>query len=132
MPLLFYGRLEHGQPRELYSKDLRPIESSVFDNYRVKHLAPYHQRSDLANLWWFEDRNHTAVSWNECRIDITKHRGILANETTKFKEQTIFIPQLIGWMEALEIMRSEFPDHLVPGAIVFRFNNQDGAYRYHD
>lgn len=132
MPLLFYGRLEHGEPRQLYSKDLRPIKSAVFDNYKVKHLAPYHQSSDLANLWWFEDRNHTAVSWNECRIDITLHRGIVANETTKFKEQTVFIPQLIGHMEALEIMRTEFPDHLIPGAIVFRFNNQDGAYRYHD
>lgn len=132
MPLIFYGRLEHGEPRQLYSKDLRPIESSVFDNYKVKHLAPYRPLPDLANLWWFEDRNHTAVSWNECRIDITQHRGILANETTRLKEQTIFIPQLIGQMEALEIMRTEFPDHLVPGAIVFRFNNQDGAYRYHD
>jgi hypothetical protein len=84
MPLLFYGRLNDGK-RRLYSPDLRPIESSVFDNYMVKHLAPYHQRSDLANLWWFEDRNHTAVSWNECRIDITQHRGIIANETRDFK-----------------------------------------------
>jgi hypothetical protein len=72
------------------------------------------------------------VSWNECRIDIRLHRGVVANETIKFKEQTVFIPQLIGHMEALEIMRTEFPDYLVPGAIVFRFNNQDGAYRYHD
>jgi hypothetical protein len=74
MPLLFYGRLNDGK-RRLYSPDLRPIESSVFDNYMVKHLAH---------------------------------------------------------MEALEIMRTSFPDYLVPGAIVFRFNNQDGAYRYHD
>lgn len=132
MPLLFYGRLEHGDARALYSKDLKPIESSVFDSYKVKHLSPYHPRSDLANLWWFEDRKHTAVSWNECRIDIRQHRGITANETTKFKEQTIFMPGLIEHAEALEIIRTEFPDYLVPGAIVFRFNNQDGAYLYHD
>lgn len=132
MPLLFYGRLIDGEKHGLYSKDLRPLEGSVFDNYKVNHLAPYHQRSDLANLWWFEDRNHTAVSWNECRKDITQPRGILSNETQNFKEQTIFIPQLIGHMEALEIMRTEFPDYLVPGAIVFRFNNQDVVYRYHD
>lgn len=131
MPLIFYGRLGDGK-RRLYSKDLAPIETSVFDSYKVKHLSPYQQHSDLANLWWFEDRNHTAVSWNECRIDITQHRGIIANETRDFKEQTIFIPQLIDHMQALEIMRTEFPDYLVPGAIVFRFNNQDGAYLYHD
>lgn len=131
MPLLFYGWLNDGK-RRLYSKDLAPIETSVFDSYKVKHLSPYQRQSDLANLWWFEDRNHTAVSWSECRIDITQPRGILSNETQDFKEQTIFIPQLIGHMEALEIMRTEFPDYLMPGALVFRFNNQDGAYRYHD
>lgn len=132
MPLLFYGRLQHGDKRRLYSADLRLIESSVFDNYKIKHLAPYHDRPDLANLWYLVDRNHTAVSWNECRLDITQHRGILANETQDLMEQTIFIPQLIGHRETLEIIRSEFPDYLVPGAIVFRFNNQDGAYTYDD
>jgi hypothetical protein len=44
MPLLFYGRLNDGK-RRLYSPDLRPIESSVFDNYMVKHLAPYEVRA---------------------------------------------------------------------------------------
>lgn len=132
MPLLFYGRLEHGGKRRLYSKDLAPIESSVFDSYKVKHLAPHHRRSDLANLWHFVDRKHTAVSWNECRMDIRLHRGILANETRDYKEQTIFIPGFLTWMETLEVMRTEFPDYLVPGAIVFRFNNQDGAYLYDD
>jgi hypothetical protein len=132
MPLLFYGRLHHDEKRRLYSKDLAPIETSVFDNYKVKSLAPYHKRSDLANLWHFVDRNHTAVSWNECRLDITQHRGIIANETTDFMEQTIFMPQLVDQMQALEIIRTEFPDYLVPGAIVFRFNNQDGAYLYDD
>lgn len=132
MPLLFYGRLEHGGKRRLYSKDLAPIESSVFDNYKVKHLAPYPERTDLANLWHMVDRNHTAVSWGECRLDLTQHRGIIANETRDLIEQTIFIPKFVEWMEALEIMRTEFPDYLVPGAIVFRFNNQDGAYLYHD
>lgn len=131
MPLLFYGRLNDGK-RRLYSKDLKPLESSVFDGFKVKHLSPYQNQPDLANLWWFQDRNHTAVSWNECRIDITKHRGIFANETQDLKEQTIFIPQLIDQIQAIEIMRSEFPEYLVPGAIVFRFNNQDGAYVYHD
>lgn len=132
MPLLFYGRIE-SKKRQLYSPDLRPLESSVFDNYKIKHLAPYHPLPALANLWWLEDRKHTAISWNESRIDITLHMGIVANEDREhLKEQTIFIPGLIGWMEALEVARSEFPDHLVPGAICFRFNNQDGAYRYHD
>lgn len=132
MPLLFYGRLEHGEPRRLYSPDLRPLESSVFDNYKVRGLAAYPLQPDLANLWHFVGRKHTAISWAECRIDIRQHRGILMNETLRLKEQTIFIPQLMGWMEALEVARSEFPDYLVPGAITFRFNNQDGAYLYHD
>lgn len=132
MPLLFYGRLHHEEKRRLYSKDLVPIETSIFDNYKVKSLAPYHKRSDLANLWHFTDRNHTAVAWNECRLDIRQHRGIIANETLDFMEQTIFMPQLVDHMQALEIIRTEFPDYLVPGAIVFRFNNQDGAYLYDD
>lgn len=132
MPLLFYGRLEHADKRVLYSKELRPIESSVFDNYKVRGLAPYPARPDLANLWHFVDRNHTAVSWWECRIDIHQDRGDTLNETLRPKEQTIFIPQLIDQMDALEIIRTEFPDYLVPGAVVFRFNNQDGAYLYHD
>jgi hypothetical protein len=132
MPLLFYGRIEHFNDRRLYSKDLRPIESQVFDSFKINALAPYHRQADLANLWWFVGRNHTAVSWNECRIDITKPRGILENELQTLKEQTIFIPGFIDHIEALQIIRTEFPDYLVPGAIVFRFNNQEEAYRYRD
>lgn len=130
MPLLFYGSLEG--KRALYSKELKPIETSVFDIYEVKHLSPYRLAADVGNLWWFPDRNHTAISWNECRIDLTQPRGITANETKEFREQTIFIPGLLGHLEAIEIMRTQFPDYLVPGAIVFRFHNEGAPYLYHD
>jgi hypothetical protein len=133
MPLLFYGRLHDGK-RKLYSKDLREIETSVFDNFKVRHLAPYGERvRELANLWWFEDRKHTAVSWNESRMDLNLPHGVPANESIfNLREQTVFMPGLIRHIEALEIIRVTFPKWLVPSPLVLRFNNQDEVYTYHD
>jgi hypothetical protein len=133
MPLLFYGRLNDGK-RRLYVKELRPVETSVFDNFKVKHLSPYGENTrELANLWWFDDRKHTAISWNESRLDLHQPLGIKANEDPEnLKEQTIFIPGLIAHLIALEIIRTEFPRWLVPSPTAFRFNNQDEIYHYHD
>lgn len=132
MPLLFYGRLD-GRKRRLYSKDLRQIETSVYDNWKIKHLSPEREGDDMryiANFWWFMESKHTAVSWNEGRIDITQPVGIRDNEAEEVYEQTVFIPQLVSRLEALAILRSEFPDYLTPSAIVFRFNNQLEVYVY--
>lgn len=132
MPLLFYGRLTDGK-RRLYSKDLRLIETSVFDGFKVRHLAPHFRLPDLANLWWFVDRKHTAVSWGEIRIDLMQPRGIIANEDLEsIKEQTVFIPGFVSHIDALEIIRTSFPRWLIPSPLTLRFNNQDEAFEYHD
>ncbi len=129
MPLLFYGRLSDGK-RRLYSKDLRPIETSAFDRWKIKRLSPYREDPDLANFWWFEGGKHCAISWMESRSDITLPHGILSNEHPRLREQTIFIPSLLSHSDALQLARTEFPLHLVPSPLVFRFNNEREVYLY--
>jgi hypothetical protein len=132
MPLLFYGRLNDGE-RRLYSKDLRPIESSAFDSWKIKHLSPYREglsMRELALFWWFEARKHCAISWRESRIDITLPHGIRDNEREKTREQTIFIPSLLSQRDALEVIRTEFPRFLVPSPLIFRFFNEREVYLY--
>jgi hypothetical protein len=132
MPLLFYGRLADGK-RRLYSRELRPIETSAFDRWKIKHLSPYREgqdMSELANFWWFEAGKHCAVSWRESRIDITQPHGIRSNQDDRTREQTIFIPSLLSQLDALEVIRTEFPRYLVPSPLVFRFNNEREVYLY--
>ena len=129
MPLLFYGRLEDGK-RRLYGKNLRPIETSTFDSWKIKHLAPFPDLPYLANFWWFEERKHSAVSWNERRQDVSLPIGIRVNERDRSREQTVFLPGLLSHMDAVEIIRTEFPRYLLPSPIVFRFNNQSRVFLY--
>jgi len=132
MPLLFYGRLEDGK-RRLYGKNLRPIETAAFDRWKVKSLSPYrpgHDVRDLANFWWFEDSKHCAISWRESRVDITLPHGIRSNESSRLREQTVFIPALLSHRDALEVLRTEFPRYLIPSPLVLRFNNEHEAYLY--
>lgn len=128
MPLLFFGRIKPGR-RQIFAPGLRPVETTVFDKWRIRHLAPSSEVVGLANYWWFEDRKHTAISWTDNRVDIEEPCGIKDNEGNSY-EQTIFIPGLISSMIALEIARTEFPKWLVPSPILFRFNNPDKAYLY--
>jgi hypothetical protein len=113
MPLLFYGKLP-GSKRRLYAPSLRPIESSVFNSFKVKHLAPLSRKKFVANYWWFEERKHTALSW------------FLHEEA---HEHTVFIPGLHGQFEALAIARREF-GVLIPSPTVFRVNNEHRPYLY--
>lgn len=130
MPLLLYGRLGEG-PRKLYASSLREIEVSTFDKWKIKHLSPHGEGMRyVANFWWFEASKHCAVSWNEGRTDIDQPVGIVANESEKLREQSIFIPALLSPMDALSVIRTEFPRELVPSPLVFRFNNQDEVYLY--
>lgn len=129
MPLLFYGRLERGK-RRLFTADLGRIETSVFDKWRIKHLAPHSGLVGIANFWHFPARKHTAISWHDNRRDIRQAVGIKSNEVPEPYEQTIFIPGLTSSMVALEIARTEFPRWLVPSPIIFKFNNPDEALLY--
>lgn len=129
MPLLFYGRLGSGK-RKLYNREMRLIETSAFDSWKIKHLAPRPKVPDLANFWWFTQSNHTAIAWNEGRMDITLPHGIVDNEPGRLREQTIFIPGLLSRIDAVEIMRTEFPSYLAPSPLVFRFNNDLETYLY--
>lgn len=129
MPLLFYGRLERGK-RKLYSSDLRPIETNLFDNWKVKYLAPHPRTPDLANFWWFKTSKHSAISWHDSRDDIKLPHGIASNHSGRLIEQTIFIPALLSQLDALEIIRTSFPRYLVPSPLMFRFNNENEVYQY--
>lgn len=118
MPLLFYGTVGDRKKPVLYGANLRPLESTVFDHFRIDNLAPYRSLEHpsahaIANHWWFVERKHTAISWHH-------PRGT---------EQTLFMPGLVSWMIALELARTEFPE-LIPSPIIFRFNNYEGAYLY--
>jgi hypothetical protein len=126
MPLLFYGRLD--KKRRLYSGPyLGRIETSIFDRWKIGHLAPHSEAVGVANYWWFKKAKHTAISWTDNRRNLQLPVGLKANEIEPY-EQTIFIPGLVSSHVALEIARTEFPDWLVPSPIIFKFNNPDLAF----
>lgn len=114
MPLLFHGRLPESRPRLLYRADLRPIESSVFDNFKVEDLAPYRMHWTIANFWHFPKKKHCAIAWH--------------HEDMK-TEQVIWMPGLLSRIDALSLAREEFRP-IVPSSIVFRFNNENEVYAY--
>lgn len=105
MPLLYYRT--HGG---LYTPK-GPVQSTVFDAFKIKSLAPAHGRKDIANFWHI--KKHSAFSWHD----------------DDGQEHTVFIPGLLTWREALIIAREEFKARM-PSAIVFRLNNYGGAYVY--
>jgi hypothetical protein len=107
MPLLYYW----SKKNQLRDASGKLIESSVFDSFKIKNLAPLNERRYVANFWWI--KKHSAFSWHD-------DRGW---------EKTIFVPGLIPWREALILAREEMKD-FVPSAIVFRIHNPDGPYLY--
>lgn len=114
MPLLFYGVLPDKRKRKLYSKNLREIETSLFDHFKIEDLAPYSRLRHVANFWHFTKLDHTAFAWH---IDESE------------KEQVIFIPGIHGQIDALAIARLEFGS-VMPGATTFRFNNRIPIHEY--
>lgn len=116
MPMLFYGSIDPARKRRrLYGLRLQPLEGSVFDAFKIDDLAPYLDSHvpNVANLWHFERRNHTALSW---------HNGLMV-------EQTVFMPGIHERIDAIAIARTEF-NEVMPGPLLFRINNEGGAYSY--
>lgn len=112
MPLLFYGTHDLSR-RRLYSVGMKLVETSIFDSFKIKHLAPYSDKRWVANFWHLRKKNHCALSWHD----------------EDMVEQTIFIPQLLDYKWAQLIARGEFPT-VMPSSIVFRIHNPDGVYLY--
>jgi len=115
MPMLFYGTTEGSRKRRLHGVRLQPIKSTVFDHFKVDKLAPRSKLLHVANFWHFVDRDHTALSWHD-------EQG---------NEQTVFIPNLVGQIDAIAIARQEYPS-VIPPPSTFRINNEHEAYPYHD
>lgn len=114
MPELFYGTLPDQNKRRLYAvKPFREIETEIFDSWKVRKLGPLGRVPNIALFWWFQARNHSALSWHD-------ERG---------KEQTIFVPQLLPQTTLLPLARELFGD-LIPSAIVFRVLNERRPYLY--
>lgn len=120
MPLLFYGTLPGDEHRKLYAGNMREIETSVFDSYMVKHLAPYIDLDSncnpwaVANFWHFTNRKHCAIAWHD------EHKG---------REQVVWLPSLLEQIDALTVAREAF-GQVIPSSIIFRFNNEDEVYEY--
>lgn len=107
MPLLYYT----SKKNRLKDPSGKVLESSVFDSFKIKHLAPHNGKPYIANFWWI--KKHSAFAWHD----------------DMGWEKVIFIPGLLTWREALIIAREEMKRY-VPSAIVFRLNNYDGPYLY--
>jgi len=113
MPLLFYGTPGKSTTKVLYGVRLQPIETRVFAGYELDKLGPKHKLFAVANYWWFEKRNHTALTWHDPRRI----------------EQTIWMPGLLKQYDATAIARAEFGS-VMPGYTVFRINNEHEPYLY--
>jgi len=114
MPLLFYGVLPNKRKRRLYSKNLREIETSLFDHFKIKDLAPYSRLHHVANFWHLISLDTTAIAWHTDDGE---------------KEQVIFIPGIHNQIDSLAIARLEFGS-VMPGATTFRFNNKVYVHEY--
>lgn len=105
MPDLFYGRYgEETKPR-LYTPGMDRVVSEVFDNFKLRSLAPAHRKLHIANFWWWRRRKHTIIAWHDDSL----------------KEAKVFIPTLLNQRQALEYARDLFAP-VMPSAITFRFN----------
>lgn len=109
MPLLFWGdarAVSLPWDRRLYGSNLREIETSIFDSYKIDGLAPASRLNAICNIWHIPKRNHTALAWHEDRL---KH------------EQLVLLPGLLDQRVALELARETFK-RIIPSPIIFRFN----------
>lgn len=106
MPDLYYGPYNGHRKPQLYVPGMRPVESKVFDSFKLIGLAPACGLRHIANFWQWLDKKHTVISWHE--TDQCKY------------ESSVFIPSLLDQREALEYARTVFPQ-IMPSPITFRF-----------
>lgn len=120
MPILFYGTTRFTNIRQLHNALLDPVRGSVFDHFKVDHLAPYWpcKRPQnwwaVANHWHFVDRDHTALSWHH---------------PDERHEQTIFMPGLHSFAAMITLCRIEYYQ-VLPSPVLLRVNNEESAYVY--
>lgn len=114
MPLLYVLSPSRVEPQfKVYDRNLRPVDSGVFDKFKIKDLSPFKFKPWVAVFWHFRSRNHSIISW----VD------------DKEQEHTVFIPGILSWQEALAVSREEFKDRkVIPPATYFRFTNYEGPY----
>ena len=112
MPALVYG-CDHKGQRALFGGNLRQIEGSVFDSFKIDKLAPHKGPPHIANFWHFNSTQHCAISFHD----------------NSFNEWTIFLPSLLDRRSALELARAKF-SQVMPSALTFRWRNEDETYEY--
>jgi hypothetical protein len=111
LPLLFHGTLGELKKPRLYAANLRPIETDVFDSFKIPDLAP-RSKLPLVALFWYI-RGHSVFAWHD-------HRGI---------EQSVFVPQILKQPEMFMVCRSEFAT-VMPPSLTFRISNDYEPYSY--
>lgn len=118
MPLLFFGTMKSPEgialtsKRALYRADGQVIpRGSIFDHFRLTHLAPKSQKHCVANFWHLPEEKHCAIAWRENHLA---------------KEQKVFMPGLLTPTDGLELARETF-DFLIPSPIFFRLKNLHGS-----
>lgn len=114
MPKLYYGRID-GSKRQLYGINLRPIEVDIFDEYKIKHLAPSSKRPFVAHLWHLMECDHTIAAWYD-------DRG---------KEHSLVVPGFHSHIDMAMIMHEDWKG-IKPDATVFRWHDEYRVLRYYD
>ena len=118
MPDLYYGPHGLRKKPELYTSDMQPVMTSVFDSFRLYGFAPESEKRHVANLWHWAERGHTILSWHD--LEKSKH------------EYTLFMSSLLDHASALEYARLRFP-LIVPSPLTFRISQRWGkALEYDD
>lgn len=116
MPALLFARLEGDTHRKLYNEQLVPFKSSIFDQYKVKDLAPYSKRHHIANFWWM-------------RINPRHPHSVLAWHDEEGHEVSVLLPGEMRWQDTLTLARDLFKP-VIPSAVSFRLNNYEEPYSY--
>lgn len=109
MPYLYYGNLEPFSKPKLFSKELREIESKIFDKFKLDDLAPEDSAFFLAVIRHVYD--HTALAW-------WNKDGY---------QQAIFLPGLFNERDAILLARETWPNQ-IPGPLLFRIANEGEIY----
>lgn len=112
MPILYWG-YHDSKDRRLLSKDLREIESSLFDHFKVNGIAPYPSAPFVAHFWAWTKKQHNFIAWDDL----------------VGREHIVVIPGPINKEDALRLARDTF-GKIIPSPLVFRWAKARKVYIY--
>lgn len=112
MPLLLYGSTRSPTPGtlpkpKLYGVGMREIETSLFDQYKIKDRWHPRGQVHVARAYLLYPNTSALAWWDGFRQ----------------MQQIVFMPGHLSIRDMIAVARAEFPD-VIPGPLTFRVKNR--------